>query len=287
MFPSEIVTFRLRDGRERHVLCKRASRQNHDDHGHRGGIAYEAGVYRELLRRLPVSAPRFFGTYVDSATGETWLFIEYLEKAVGIEEAPVPATALGLAARWIGGFHALAEVRVLHPSTRSLHTYDDEYYLRWVRRTSLLAGDWHRRLGWLAALCERMEGFVRVLSAWPTTVIHGEYVPHNVLVRSDNVYPIDWESAAIAFGEIDLASLVDKWPPEVERACEREYQRARWPGGEPSDFARRLDTARLYWDFRWLGDRPEWTASEKVGARFEHLRATAERLGLVEKPGTK
>jgi aminoglycoside phosphotransferase (APT) family kinase protein len=132
-------------------------------------------------------------------------------------------------------------------------------------------------------LCERTEAFVRALSAAPATVIHGEYVPHNVLIRRDDAYPIDWESAAIAFGEIDLASLVDKWPPDVEQACEREYQRARWPSGPPPNFLQTLDMARLYWDFRWLGDRPEWTGSEKVGPRFEHLRRTAERLGLVDK----
>ena len=56
------------------------------------------------------------------------------------------------------------------------------------------------------------------------------------------------------------------------------YTAARWPEGPPADLARRFDLARVYWDFRWLGDRPEWTGSEKVGPRFEHLRAAVARL---------
>ena len=114
----------------------------------------------------------------------------------------------------------------------------------------------------------------------PTTVIHGEFTPHNVLMRNGHAYPVDWESAAIAIGEIDLVCLTDKWPAHVASQCEREYQSARWPDGAPDDFSYRLDLARLYWNFRWLGDRPEWTTSEKVGPRFEQLRRTAARLDL-------
>jgi thiamine kinase-like enzyme len=136
-------------------------------------------------------------------------------------------------------------------------------------------------LPWLAPLCAELERLAVTLVDQPTTVIHGEFTPHNVLIRNGQAYPVDWESAAVAFGEIDLACLTDKWPADVRDACEAAYQSARWPTGVPDDFHRRLNLARLYWDFRWLGDRPEWTSSERVGPRFDHLRSVAERLGLL------
>jgi hypothetical protein len=280
-FPSEVVTCRFEDERELRLLCKYAAGRSHRDYGHRGDVAYEAAVYRHVLGPLQASTPRFYGSYIDRAGGESWLLIEYLEGAVGLEESPSPPGAMLLAARWVGRFHAVAEARLAGAPTAFLNAYDREYYLRWVHRTSLLAGHWHQRLLWLGRLCERAAAFEDLLLAQPVTIIHGEYVPHNLLVRGGQIYPIDWESAAIAMGEIDLIGLTDKWPTEIARECEREYRRARWPAGPPANFERRLDLARLYWDFRWLGDRPEWTASEKVGPRFEHLRSAGERLGLI------
>jgi len=112
------------------------------------------------------------------------------------------------------------------------------------------------------------------------TIIHGEYYPKNVLYRDGIIYPVDWESAAIAAGEIDLACLTDRWPADTVRECERAYQQSRWPDGAPAAFAQRLAAARLYIHLRWLGDRPEWTTRQQYW-RFDHLRSVGEQLGLI------
>ena len=112
-------------------------------------------------------------------------------------------------------------------------------------------------------------------------MIHGEFTPHNILIRGEQVFPVDWESAAIGLPEIDLVCLTDKWPAEVARRCERAYAATRFGPQIPSDWEIRLARARLYSDFRWLGDRPEWTRSERVGPRFAHLKQAAEQLGLL------
>ena len=120
------------------------------------------------------------------------------------------------------------------------------------------------------------------LLAAPATVIHGEFYINNILVRRKNVFPVDWESTAIAAGEIDLAALVEgPWRENVVRRCEREYQRSRWPDGAPHDFERTLDAARLYLYFRWLGERPDWTVREATLWRYDHLHGTAKKLGLI------
>jgi thiamine kinase-like enzyme len=123
----------------------------------------------------------------------------------------------------------------------------------------------------------------------PPTVIHGEYTPKNVLVRDGIIYPVDWESAAIAVGEIDLAILTDRWPVEIVQQCKLEYQRARWPEGWPVDFERTFDAAQLYLHFLWLGYQPDSITSQARGNagrrgyswRFEYLRSAGERLGLI------
>jgi hypothetical protein len=283
-FPSEIVTCRFPDGGERRLLCKYAAGQSHDAYGHRGRVAYEVAVYRDVLEPLRTSAPRFYGAYTEAA-GEMWLIVEYVDGGVRADEMPKPIAALQRAARWVGQFHADNEARLGASRMTFLNTYDGDYYCQWAGRTVEFAAEWRRRYSWLETLCERATGFAAALLAIPPTIIHGEFTPHNVLIRGEDVCPVDWESAAIAMGEIDLASLTDGWPERIARECEREYQRARWPAGPPADFERRLDLARLYWDLRWLGDRPEWTTNEralrKSRWRFKHLRSTGRRLGLI------
>ena len=112
----------------------------------------------------------------------------------------------------------------------------------------------------------------------PPTVVHGEFYPENILVREGAIYPIDWESTALAAGEIDLASLTEGWSEDVARDCEEQYRQVRWPGGPPDGFYRRLWTARLYLQFRWLGDHPETDVSEW---RLEALLVAGQRLGLL------
>jgi hypothetical protein len=279
-FPSEVVTCRLGHERERRLLVKYSAGQGHNCYGHRGGVPYEAKVYRHVLRPLQLTLPAFYGSYSDPTTGEVWLVIEYLEGSVRATKTAEPA--MSLAAHWIGKFHAANELQLASSPMPLLNTYDVEYYTGWTRRTSLLAGRLHRRFPWLARLCERSEDMLAsVMLRSPQTVIHGEYYPGNLLFREGSIYPVDWESAAIAVGEVDLASLTDRWPGEIAQEWELEYQRTRWPGGAPVDFHRTLLAARLYLQLRWLGDRPDWTTHPDELWRFEALRSAGERLALI------
>jgi phosphotransferase family enzyme len=279
-YPSEIVTCQLADKSEVRLFCKYMAGLRHISYGHRGGVPYETEVYRHLLRPSQFSATKFYGVYEDATAGEIWLVLEYVNESLRLNKASQPEAILR-AAHWIGRFHAANETKLPSPGTSVLNTYDTEYYLGWVCRTSLFAGPLHQRFPWLKALCQRSEEFVSILLSPPVTAIHGEYYPRNILFRGGLIYPIDWESAAIAAGEIDLASLTEAWGTEITRQCKLEYQRARWPEGSPTDFEERLTAAQLYFFFRWLGDRPDWTTKETYLGYFEQLRAAGERLGLI------
>lgn len=281
-FPSEVVTVRGPDGSERRLFCKYEAGDSHNSYGHRGGVAYEAAVHRDVLRPLGVFTPFFNGAHVLPETGETWLVLNYLDDAVRVNRAPDP-DAMGLAARWLGRFHAAQLARFCGTAPPFLNVYGADYYLGWAERTAAFAGPLHGRFPWLSALCERFTEVVPLLLDPAGTVIHGEFYPQNVLYRRGVIYPVDWESAAVATGEIDLAALIEgNWPEETVCACKQEYRQARWPDGRSPDFARKLMAAQLYLQFRWLGDTPSWTTHERTLARFDGLRSAGERLGLIK-----
>jgi hypothetical protein len=289
-FPNEMVTCRLPRGGTIRVFIKYQGGQGHVAYGHRGNVAYEAEVYLSGLRPLADFRPRCLGTHRDGQTGETWLMMEYLDRCIRVsdlslrEERLVPTMLQGT--RWMGRFHALNEARAGSGELKFLARYDADYYRGWARRTYQLAGPLLPRFPWLQELCERCDDWIAPLLAAPQTFIHGELYSKHLLLRRHRVYCIDWESAALAPGEIDLATLTEGkgWPPELVRGWESEYRRARWSEGPPAAFERTLDAARMYLHFRWLGERPEWTLADKYLWRYEHLHAAARRLGLIEGP---
>jgi hypothetical protein len=279
-YPSEVVTCRLNDGTELQLLCKYGAGRNHNAYGHRGGVMYEAEVYRQVLQPLPVSAPSFYGLHQDTATGEGWFFVEYLDRGVRIKDSR-DRTLMHAAARWLGEFHRVNESHLSPASMPFLHRYDADYYVGWVDRTSSLAGHLHQQFPWLAPLCQRFERVLDTLLGSPAQIIHGEYYPNNILSRDGMIYPVDWESTAVAIAEIDLASLVEHWPEELTSACKSEYLSARWPDGPPDDFERRLWAGEMYWKFRWLGERRDWTHRKRALKRFARLKLLGERFGLT------
>src|SRR5207249_2901947 len=64
---SEILNWRLADGKEIELFCK------FDDGSSDCDVAYEARVYEEVLGPLGVSALRYYGSGTDPRTGLAWL----------------------------------------------------------------------------------------------------------------------------------------------------------------------------------------------------------------------
>lgn len=280
-FPSEIVRCRASDGRELTVLCKYGAGRDHASYGHRGNVAYEAAVYRRVLHPLGSSAPAWFGSFVVADTGDCCLVVEYIDDAVRVEHTADGPSTLPNVARWIAGFHAGNESRAADPSLAFLARHDVEYCRQWARRAAQLTVSVRDAFPWLSTACQRFERAADALLAAPT-IIHGEYTPKNILMQGTRVCPVDWESAAVAPGEIDLAGLIDgRWPEALVDESTRAYAQARWPAGAPAAFAARLDLARMYWNFRWLGERPDWATSERGLRRIENVRQLAERLELL------
>lgn len=279
-FPSEVVTCRTDRGKTFRLHCKYASGYVHTGRDPRQGIAYEVEVYRSVLKPLKAATPHFYGTHTDPKTGFAWLMLEYLENSVPVSYTRNSESFLNAAARWAGRFHAMTAAKLKDHSFPFLVRFGADYYIRCARRTLLFASGLRSRYPWLRILCCRYQELVELL-LHPLAIIHGEFEISNLLTRNRKIYPVDWEMAAIAAGEIDLANLTTDWPEATIRKCEHEYQRARWPQGPPPEFEKRLGAARLHYHFRWLSGRRDWTIHRSSSDWFKGLRFVGEQLGLI------
>jgi hypothetical protein len=250
-------------GERLRLFCKVGPTDHESGHGHRGGVAREAEVYRLLLAPDGLG-PRFRGSA--PANGSTWLVVDYLADALRVAKSG--SAALAAAARWAGAFHARHE-RV---APEFLPAYDADYYLGWSRRALELVAEPRVRLK-LGRLCGRYEDSLPTLLDAPQTVIHGEFTPNNILVDDGDTYPVDWESAAVGPGEIDLATLVHRWDEPSTRAAVRAYRDARWPGGAPPAHGPVFEAAQLHWLLRWVGDEEVWRTDPRAGELLEEVLA--------------
>ena len=111
--------------------------------------------------------------------------------------------------------------------------------------------------------------------------IHGELYPENIITSGQRVCTVDWQSAAVGPGEIDLASLTEGyWPETVISECWEAYSCTRRKAGLAPPSRAALQAARLYWAIRWLGHSPQDTALPQRARYFDFLEDAAASLGL-------
>lgn len=279
-FPLEIVQCRLSSGDVVEVVCKYSDDQDFRSSSYRGGVRYEAAVYRDILQRCGLPLPGFRGTYMDAMTGRTWLVLDYLNGAEKSGETP---NGLVYAAEWLGRFHCVNAGKEASHSV--LRVYDEEYFIGWADRTIEFARVEISRAPWLEDMAMAYRKRVPELFRQPLTVIHGEYYYKNVLVSDGVAYPLDWETAAVGPGAVDIAALTECWREETVSQCLARYCATRWPEGAPDDFSEVLDIARVYWLFRWPGE-VEHKADKRLQKRLPQLAEIARRWGVINDPVT-
>jgi Phosphotransferase enzyme family len=279
-FPSEITKLELADRAMLHAFIKYESGGSNGSHGHRGGVSYEASIYELLLEELGVSVPEFYGFYADEQAGSPFLVTEYMTGSVRVSKRS--ATAMARAAEWIGHFHARGEQQVRRRAVPGLKKYDQAYYLGWSRRAEQATAEARVEADWLQAAFAGFRQSIRELLGTDASPIHGEFYPRNVLVHEGRIRPIDWESAAVATGEIDLAALTEGWPAETVELCQRAYEQVRWTGGAPPHWRRRLRLAQLYLHLRWIGSGRCRRASDAQSSwRLGETRSLSAELGFT------
>ena len=258
-FPSEIIKCEL-DSREVTLFCKYLNGLGPNNNGHRGGVEYEARVYNEILRETYLSSVRFYGVGRIKSYGEIWMVLEYKKDGVRLDLHP-DINIIEKAVEWIAKFHLLNESNT--PSFLTL--YNELYYSVWVKKVENFCNS-HNIYSWLFDACSFFKNNIKILTECPTTLIHGEYYPNNILIEDGIVYPIDWESAAIGVGEIDLASILEGWDDASISQAIKTYTSNRWPNGNfyQEEFKKRFLMAQIYFHLRWLGDGEPEVIKERI-----------------------
>lgn len=272
--PAEIISCSLDNGQLIHLFCKYAGNHTQFSKGHRGGVEYETKVYQKILSKLSLSSPRFYGVY--KGKDKHCLIIQYLKGSKLLKDDHDPGH-FASAAAWIGNLHRLFALAT--PS--GIKKYDRSYYMIWLEGVEKISIALNDKYPWLTGMCEWFKENLHLLLDSPQTFIHGEYYTKNILVRRGNIYPIDWESAAIGPGEIDLVSLIDGWDYKRQRAAVKEYISARWPQGDFSkqEFRQRLLMARIYFFLRWTGEYDDPDCWKDKSGWFKNFYREIKKAG--------
>jgi aminoglycoside phosphotransferase (APT) family kinase protein len=230
----------------------------------------EIEVYETLLDPRELGTPRFLGAHVEAGRDSYWLFLEAVD-GVPLWQAQDPA-AWNAAASWLAALHRRAPAQV--PS--GLLHYDEAYFDRWMARALTFAPD-----AGLPELERCHRWAIGELLRTPATLVHGDFYPANVLIRSGAepaICPVDFELAGIGPGVLDLAALVTGLPEDRARSLVDEYARAAAHSSPRDRLDELLLCARLHLAVRWLGWLPGWQAPEHQAydwAREAHTAATA------------
>ena len=280
--PLEIVRCRRADDEEIDLVCKYGHLGYSAALGNRrrrGGVDYEIRIYRDILSLWDCDNIKFHGDF-EFSNGNNYCFVmDYLDDAYRLNQCPNENAILD-AASWIGKFHLESEKHLQDDELPPLICYDKNYFLDCINRVYSLPDEIHGELNWLRRLCTESKRHLDVAVSGSQVLIHGEYYPKNILVQGNCIYPVDWESAAIAMGEIDLATLTEGWSIDVCQEIYAAYAEARWPADPPEDLTERVEFARLYDQLRWLGEQGSWKISSR-NWRFEELRRVGERLAII------
>ena len=231
----------------------------------------EIAVYQQILARRALGTAECFAAVADPGRGRFWLLLERID---GVELYRVGEFSIWCqVARSLGALHAgfAAEAEVLGTSA-PLIRYDATHYRRWLGRARMfLAQDLARMNGEVRSawegLADGYETLVARLTALPTTLIHGEFYASNVLVQPTagglRICPVDWETAALGPGLIDLAALTaGGWSEGEQAELARAYQEGFTAAGGPqvgfATLLAELDVCRLHLAIQWLGWAPTW-----------------------------
>ncbi len=277
-FPLDELVVRMPDGSEERLVFKDLSRDGQADPAWNFKAPFlhdparEIETYRDVLAPHELSAPRFRAAVIDPQRGRHWLFIERIEGDPLWQRGE--DAVWRQAATWLAAMHAhFAGRRDGLP--RSLLVHDGAFHRRWLARAREFVRwpvrvDGHiRDFAWLA---QRTLKVIEWLDEQPTTFLHGEFYPSNVLIEPAGlidpagegfrIRPVDWEMAGIGPGLLDLAALTSGVWSEMDREMMMQAYRSELPEDlRPPDEELRqgLRRCRLLLAVQWLGWSSEWT----------------------------
>jgi aminoglycoside phosphotransferase (APT) family kinase protein len=222
----------------------------------------EITAYRDVLAPNGIDAPRYVASVMHRDRG--WLVVELVNGR--------PLWQLGEPAAWEQAARSLARLHALSvPASGGLLRYDAAHLRRRLELATWLPGV--KRIA--AAAAAR-------LADLPVSFIHGEFTPSNVMVsRRGGVFrirPVDWETAGLGPGVLDLAALTAGWEDEQRSRIVAAYQQEQGVGPATEE---QLDLARLVLAAQWSGWTKRWVPPSEHSHDWRHeVCVLVERLRL-------
>jgi hypothetical protein len=245
----------------------------------------EISTYQAILAPIRLGTAHFYGAVVRPDEDHYWLF---LEKVSGLRLSQVRDYSAWLeSARWLAHLHCrFAEQGDYLTRLAPLLRYDAAFYRLWLERALKFKSFKLPKVDW-EALVGKYERAVERLILLPSTLIHGEFYASNILVRDTyerfRICPVDWETAAVGPGLIDLAALSSgAWSHRERTEMAAAYLDTVVSEGMPAfplnDLLSALDDCRLHLAIRWLGWAANWSPPTENAHDW-----LAEAIALSEK----
>ena len=169
----------------------------------------ERAVYEEIHTGSSLGEPDYIGKVWNEERGQFWLLLEYVP---GQELSYCNFEHWVNAAAWLGRFQGYIAAHPEHLEHPTLLRHDATFFLEKSRQarevTVQVSDEFSKRL---APIIQTYEAATERITAQSTTLVHGAYRPHNILISRDpyRVAPTDWESAALGTPLYDFACLAD------------------------------------------------------------------------------
>ncbi len=243
----------------------------------------ELRVYQDLLAAAELGTAKHCGSVWDESEGRFWLLLEFVD---GMEVRSCDFEYWVAAAAWLGrmqGYFAQHSNRLNGCDFLLRHDTDffwsvAELALRAVSQISIPLADR------VAKIVNRYDRLVDVMVGQPSTLVHGAYLPSQILVdvnsESLRICPIDWELAAFGSPLYDLAFLSDGFEsPRLDLLWDAYRQEAEKydisvPNREEMRFV--VDCFRLHKVINWLSQSLDRQYPEEEVAK---LVGIGERIG--------
>jgi len=219
----------------------------------------ERAIYEEILPHLPITALRYYGSTQDEDDEFCWLFLE----DVGSERfSPLIEEQRALVARWLGMMHtsaarvaAAARLPDRGPSHYLEHLQSArETILRNLTNPALKPDD-VALLETILSQCDVLESrwsqMEKCCEGMPSTLVHGDFRPKNVYVRTDHagtgLFPIDWETAGWGVPAADLAPSRELLPAhQLDMTAYWFIVRECWPSLDFQAIQRLANVGRIF-----------------------------------------
>jgi hypothetical protein len=220
----------------------------------------EVLAYRALLPDARLGTAACYASEAD-ASGH---FALLLEKVAGVELWQIGDFRVWEdVARWLPTMHEQLRASAATALLTTLIHYDRSFYETWPRRATAFMrtadASSRARLDWVT---RHHSAAVDALLELPTTVIHGELYPSNILVATDGearrICPVDWEMAAIGPALIDLAAIATGWSERERARLVEAYAGASVEHDRVDEVASGLALCRLHLCLRSLGWSEGW-----------------------------